>query len=239
MNNIEKSKRRETKYQIYSVPIESFFEIAFSIDCVVFGYGKRDLQVLLIQRGAEPFKGLWALPGDLVYPDEDLDSSPVRVLKDLTSLPEISFEQGHTFGAVNRHPLGRVITVAYFALVNISQYNPTASFWAEKAKWHSIKNLPKLAFDHKEIIEYSLQKFKETALRKPLWNSVLPPKFTLTELQHFFEVVLDRQFDKGNFRKKLDILKYVKETDEYQENVSHRPARLFAFDDKLFYKYEK
>lgn len=239
MNKSEKKIRRETKYQIYTVPIESFFEIAFSIDCVVFGIGKKDLQVLLIQRGAEPFKGLWALPGDLVYPEEDLDASAIRILHDLTSLPEIDFEQVHTFGKVNRHPLGRVVTVAYYALVNIDRFNPEPSFWAEKAMWHSLKKLPKLAFDHKEIIQYSYNRLKESAVRKPLWSNVLSSKFTLSELQSFFEIVLDTKFDKGNFRKKLDILNFVKETDEFQNNVSHRPPRLHVFDKKMYNKHEK
>ena len=239
MNKADKKIRRETKYQIYSEPIDIFFEIAFSIDCVVFGIGKKGLQVLLIQRGAEPFKGLWALPGDLVYPEEDLDASAIRILHDLTSLPEIDFEQVHTFGKVNRHPLGRVVTVAYYALVDINRFSPKPSFWAEKADWHSVKSLPKLAFDHREIIDYSYKKLQETAIQKPLWNNVLPSKFTLSELQTFFETVLDTKFDKGNFRKKLDILNYVKETDEFQSNVSHRPPRLHVFDKKSYEKYEK
>ncbi len=234
-----KSNRRDTKYQIYSVPIESFFETAFSIDCVVFGIGKKDLQVLLIQRGAEPFKGLWALPGDLVYSDEDLDSSAVRVLKDLTNLPDVVFEQVHAFGAVDRHPLGRVITVAYYALVNVKDFNPKAGFWAEKASWHSIKTLPKLAFDHREIINYSYAKLKESALRYPLWNRVLPPKFTLTEFQTFFEVILDNKFDKGNFRKKAGLFEYVLETEEYQKDVPHRPSRLYKFDKKSYLKHNE
>jgi 8-oxo-dGTP diphosphatase len=239
MKRDKKPIARETKYQIYSVPIESFFEIAVSIDCVVFGLGKKDLQVLLIQRGAEPYKSLWALPGDLVYPKEDLDSSAIRILQDLTSIRDITFEQVHTFGTVNRHPLGRVITVAYYAIVNIDALNPKAAFWAEKTNWHSLKHLPKLAFDHKDIIQYSYKKLKETAVRYPLWNQVLPKKFTLSQIQTFYEVVLDRKFDKGNFRKKLNLFEFVSETQEFQRNVSHRPSKLYIFDKKKYINHEK
>lgn len=239
MAKTSKTLRKRHEYQIYDVPIDSFFELALSIDCVVFGYGKKGLQVLLIQRGAEPYKGLWALPGDLVYPNEDLDASVVRVLGNLTSLPEITFEQVHTFGSVDRHPLGRVITVAYYAIVNIDEFNPKAASWAAKAKWHNINSLPKLAFDHRNIIDYSYNKLKESTLRKPLWNGVIEEKFTLTQLQLFFEVILDKKFDKGNFRKKLDLFKYVKETDEFEKDVPYRPSRLYKFDKKLFKKNEE
>lgn len=239
MAKTNKTLRRRNEYQIYDVPIDSFFELAFSIDCVVFGYGKKDLQVLLIQRGAEPYKGLWALPGDLVYPDEDLDTSAGRVLKALTSLPDLNFEQVHTFGAVNRHPLGRVVTVAYYAIVNMKGFNPKAAFWADKAKWHSIKSLPKLAFDHRDIIDYSYKKLKESTMTKPLWNGVIEEKFTLTQLQSFFETVLDKKFDKGNFRKKIDLFQYVKETEEFEKDVPYRPSRLFKFDKKLYQKNEE
>ncbi|MFN0276063.1 MAG: NUDIX hydrolase [Chitinophagales bacterium] len=239
MSNITKAAKQETKYQIYSVPIESFFEIAVSIDCVVFGMGKKELQVLLIQRGAAPYKGYWALPGDLVYPNEDLDKSADRILKDLTSIRDINFDQVHTFGAVDRHPLGRVLTVAYYAIVNIEEFDPRAASWAEKTTWHSVKNLPKLAFDHKDIIQYSYKKLKEGVVRFPLWKQVLPKKFTLSQIQSFYEVVLDRKFDKGNFRKKLDLFEFVKETNDFQINVSHRPSRLFVFDKKKYSDYEK
>lgn len=239
MKNSTKPIKRATKYQIYSVPIESFFKSAVSIDCVVFGIGENGLYILLIQRGAEPYKGLWALPGDLVYSDEDPDVAAVRILKDLTSLPELKFDQVHTFGAVKRHPLGRVITIAYYALVNVNDFNPKAAFWAEKAAWHNIKNLPKLAFDHRNIIDYSYNILKVNALQTPIWNRVLQPKFTLSEFQSFFEVILDTKFDKGNFRKKTSLFMYVEETNKYQTDVPHRPPRLYKFNKKLYNKNEK
>ena len=126
-------KRKSLTYDIYTVPIDTFFQSAFSIDCVVFGVSNKQLQVLLIQRGAAPYKNYWALPGDLVFPEEDLDTSAIRVLKDLTSLSKIHFKQVKAFGEVNRHPLGRVITIGYYAFVKIEDYTPKASFWARTA----------------------------------------------------------------------------------------------------------
>jgi len=132
------SKTRIEQDDLYSIPIDEFFKSAFSVDCVIFGYHEIELKVLLIQRGTDPFQDYWALPGDLVYPYEDLDDSAQRVLNDLTSLSDVSMRQVHTFGKVNRHPLGRVITVGYIALVELMDINPLPSKWAKQTKWHSI-----------------------------------------------------------------------------------------------------
>lgn len=221
---------------IYSIPLESFFHSAFSIDCVVFGIRDEKLNVLLIQRGAAPYENFWALPGDLVLPDEDLDSGADRILKDLTSLEEVHFKQVKTFGEVNRHPLGRVITISYYAFVKVEDYAPIASFWAKKTKWHPVDQLPKLAFDHKSIIDACNDRLKEDIIQYPIWKDVLPSKFTLTELQEVFEGVLNTRFDKGNFRKKLSTYRFLKALNELQTGVSHRPAELFTFNEKEFEK---
>ncbi len=231
------SKTRIEQDDIYSIPIDEFFKSAFSVDCVIFGYHERELKVLLIQRGTDPFQDYWALPGDLVYPYEDLDDSAKRVLNDLTSLSDVSMRQVHTFGKVNRHPLGRVITVGYIALVELMDINPLPSKWAKQTKWHSIKRMPKLAFDHKEILNESFRALKDIIVAEPLWSKVLPEKFTLTEFQAIFETILQREFDKGNFRKKINGLKFLKRLDESQQNVRHRPSSLYRFDAKLFKQY--
>ena len=231
------SKTRIEQDDIYSIPIDEFFKSAFSVDCVIFGYHERELKVLLIQRGTDPFQDYWALPGDLVYPYEDLDDSAKRVLNDLTSLSDVPMRQVHTFGKVNRHPLGRVITVGYIALVELMDINPLPSKWAKQTKWHSIKRMPKLAFDHKEILNESFRALKDILVAEPLWSKVLPEKFTLTEFQAIFETILQREFDKGNFRKKINGLKFLKRLDESQQNVRHRPSSLYRFDAKLFKQY--
>ncbi len=224
---------------LYSIPIDAFFKSAFSVDCVIFGYHERELKVLLIQRGADPYQNLWALPGDLVYPDEDLDNAAIRVLKDLTTLTEIPIRQVRTFGKVDRHPLGRVITVAYLALVEPADLEPHASSWAKDTRWISINEVPDLAFDHSEILNESYQNLKRLVLTEDLFSKVLPEKFTLTAFQAVFETILDKQFDKGNFRKKLVDFKFLRKLNESQKNVSHRPSLLYSFDEKKFVKMKE
>src|SRR5690606_34313342 len=140
--------------------------------------------VLLIKRGALPFKGKWALPGDLVFPNEDLDAAAGRILEELTGLRNVYLEQVQAFGAVNRHPLGRVITIAYYSLVTISNFHLMPSSWASKAKWHSISDVGDLAFDHNEILQACFHRLKDRVRARPIGFELLPKKFTLTELQH-------------------------------------------------------
>jgi 8-oxo-dGTP diphosphatase len=238
-NSLDLSKTSVEKDDIYSIPIDAFFKSAFSVDCVIFGYHEKELKVLLIQRGTDPFEDYWALPGDLVYPYEDLDAAAARVLNDLTTLHEIPMRQVHAFGKVDRHPLGRVITVAYLALVEVQDIAPLASNWAKDAKWHSIKRIPKLAFDHKQILQECHKALKEIIVSEPIWTTVLPKKFTLTQFQEMFETILQREFDKGNFRKKINGVKFLKQLDEAQTNVRHRPSALYKFDPKLFKAYKE
>jgi 8-oxo-dGTP diphosphatase len=232
-------KARIEQDDFYSIPIDEFFKSAFSVDCVIFGYHEKELKVLLIQRGTDPFENFWALPGDLVYPYEDLDDSAQRVLIDLTSLPDIPMRQVRAFGKVGRHPLGRVITIAYTAFVEHTVINPLPSNWAKQTKWHSFKKLPKLAFDHKEILNDCYQSIQRLIVSEPLWVNVLPEKFTITQLQEIFETVLDKKFDKGNFRKKINGLKFLKPLKESQQNVNHRPSALYKFDAKIYAKYKE
>jgi 8-oxo-dGTP diphosphatase len=227
-------KSRIQQEDLYSIPIDEFFKTAFSVDCVILGYHEGEMKTLLIQRGTDPFENFWALPGDLVYPYEDLDSAASRVLKDLTSLSEIQIRQVHTFGKVDRHPLGRVITVAYLALVETTDLKPLPSSWAKQTKWHSLKKIPKLAFDHRDILDESLEELKMMAASEPIWHKVLPEKFTLSQLQLFYETVLQKKYDKGNFRKKIKEMKFLQRLDEVQSNVSHRPSALYSMDMKKY-----
>lgn len=214
--------------------IKQFFRSAFSVDSVIFGFDEGDLKVLLIYRGADPYKGTWALPGDLVKLDEDLDESARRVLKDLTGLSNVFMDQIHTFGRVERHPLGRVITVAYYSLVKVSDYKVNASSWAKDAKWHSINKIPKLPFDHNEILEYAKNKLKDKVRHQPIGFELLPKEFTLTDIQHLYEAVLEIELDKRNFRKKLLAMGLLIDSGFSQNAVAHRPARLYRFDKKKY-----
>lgn len=210
--------------------IESFFKSAFSVDNVIFGFDDGDLKVLLIQRGAAPYRGKWALPGDLVYPNEDLDSAAERVLEELTKLRGVYLEQVKAFGAVDRHPLGRVITIAYYSLIKISDYAVTPASFAQSASWHSVSKVDELAFDHNEILENCLHQLKLKVRMAPVGFELLPPKFTLTELQHLYEAILETGLDKRNFRKKILSMNLLQDLNEVQEGVAHRPAKLYQFD---------
>lgn len=131
---------------------QEFFKTALTVDNVILGFDEADLKVLLIKRGTEPYKDAWALPGDFMYPTEDLDTSATRVLEELTGIKDVYLEQVHSFGMVGRHPLGRVVTVAYVCLLKINAYTITPASFAQQAQWHSISNVPALAFDHNMIL---------------------------------------------------------------------------------------
>ena len=214
--------------------LKKYFTLALSIDCVVFGFDGESLKVLLIERGEEPFKDFWALPGDLLPPDKDLNSSVNKVLKDLTGLSDLYFEQVETFGEVDRHPLGRVITTSYYTLVKISDYKLNPSSFAAEAKWFNIKSVRELAFDHNKIMRSCFNQLKKSVRIKPIGFELLPPHFTLTELQNLYEAILDLELDKRNFRKKILQMNFLIDTGNMQENVSHRPAKLYAFDEKKY-----
>jgi hypothetical protein len=213
-----------------------FFKAAFTVDNVIFGFDGGDLKVLLIKRGEAPFKDEWALPGYFVHKNETLDAAAQRVLEELTGIKNVYLEQVNTFGAVDRHPMGRVITVAYYSLIKISDYNLHTSSIAVKASWHSIAKLKKLVFDHFKILTACFQRLKGRVRERPVGFELLPPKFTLTELQHLYEAILETSLDKRNFRKKILSMNLLLDLNEIQEGVAHRPARLYQFDKN---KYEQ
>ncbi len=218
----------------------NFFKSAFSVDNVIFGFDEGDLKVLLIKRGTDPFKGLWALPGDLVYPNEDLDAAAYRVLEELTGIQNVYLEQVHTFGAVNRHPLGRVITIAYYSLVKISDFTTRAASFAENVEWHIVDKAMRsqLAFDHNIILESCFNALTHRVRIRPIGFELLPPKFTLTELQHLYEALLREELDKRNFRKKILSMSLLNDLDELQEGVPHRPAKLYRFNKERYQQLE-
>ena len=212
------------------------FTSAVTVDNVIFGFEDRSLQVLLIQRGAEPFLHHWALPGDFIHGNEDLDAAAERVLSELTGLQDVYLEQVRSFGNPIRHPDGRVITVAYYSLIGRSEHPVSPQGWAERAGYHAIDQLPDLAFDHREILDTCLARLRERVRTRPIGFELLPANFTLSELQALYESILGETLDKRNFRKKILQTGLVGPTGHLQENVSHRPAKLYAFDVA---KYEK
>ncbi|MEE9440221.1 MAG: NUDIX domain-containing protein [Saprospiraceae bacterium] len=221
------------------MPFEnSYFNSAFSVDNVIFGLDDLKLKVLLIQRNSEPFKGRWALPGALVNPDENLRDSPKRVLEELTGLREVYLEQVHTFGKVDRHPKGRVVTVAYYSLVNIHKVKPKAASFASKVEWFDVFNISDLAFDHFEILNKCIKRLQDTVRIMPIGFELLPEKFTLSDVQSLYEAVLHKRLDKRNFRKKFLAMGILVDVNEYQKGVAHRPAKLFKFETKKYLEFK-
>ena len=216
--------------------MDNNFNYSISVDCVIFGYDSTDLKVLLIKRGEKPYLDYWALPGDLIHPKESVDDSVKRVLKDLTGLSNVYMEQVKTFGDVGRHPLGRVFTIAYYSLLKIDDYTLSPSSFAKEAKWHSINRIGELAFDHNKIFATCKENLKQNVQRQPIGFELLPEKFTLSQLQNLYETILQKQFDKRNFRKKIISMKILKDSGEMQKSVSHRPAKLFTFNQENYIK---
>lgn len=215
------------------------FKSVFSADCIIFGFDEGELKILLIQRAEEPFKDWYALPGNMVYEDESIDAAAERILYELTGLKGIYMEQFHTFGEVNRHPKGRVITVAYFAMIRLNgqkDLKPVTNY-ASKACWVSVKDLPELAFDHNLMFNNGFDKIKSKISYQPIAFELLPEKFTLTQLQSLYEVILNKKLDKRNFRKKMLAYDILKELDEKQKGVSYRAAKLYKFDKRKYAKY--
>lgn len=216
--------------------VTDFFKSAFSVDCVIFGFDTNSLKVLLIKRGEEPMKGKLAIPGDLVYPTESLEEAVERVLSQSVGISNLYLEQVHTFGKIDRHPDGRVITVAYYALVNVKNYKLSAALFAESVDWHPITEALEydLGFDHQEILQACFLQLKRKVQTAPIGFELLPAKFTLSQLQLLYELILEKSLDKRNFRKKILSLGILKQLNEKQKGVAHRPARLFKFDEEVY-----
>ncbi len=207
---------------------------ALTVDCVVFGLDDADLKVLLIQRGIEPFAGRWALPGGFVHLDETLDQAARRELQEETGLTKVFLEQLYTVGEVARDPRERVVTVTHYALVRLSDHQVQAATDARNAAWFAVDDLPPLAFDHDDIVEMGLRRLQGKVRYQPIGFELLPPKFSLTQLQRMYEIILERDLDKRNFRKKVLSLDILQDLDEVEQDVAHRAARLYRFDERKY-----
>lgn len=211
----------------------------FTADCVIFGFHEGELKVLLIERNQYPFKDWWALPGFFVEKDETIDEAVQRILFEHTGLRGIYMEQLYTFGDLKRHPQGRIITVAYYALLRLEDVKTKPSpqtDYVKRAEWHSLSDLPNLAFDHQHIIDKSMAKVQRKISYSPIAFELLPEKFTLTQLQQLYEAIWGRKLDKRNFRKKMLSYDILKELPEFQKGVSYRAARLYRLDKRKYSK---
>lgn len=212
---------------------------SLTVDCVVFGLDEADLKVLLIQRDLEPFKGRWALPGGFVRMEESVDDAARRELEEETSLRGVFLEQLYTFGEADRDPRGRVVSVAYYALVRLSERPVKAATDARDAAWFPVFDVPRLAFDHDAILQVALERLKGKVRYRPIGFELLPAKFTLSQLQRMYELVLERPLDKRNFRKKILAMELLEELDEVEQDVAHRAARLYRFSKRRYQQLER
>lgn len=214
--------------------INNEFKAAISVDCVIFGYDKHDFKVLILKSDMPLFKGKFSLLGDLLRHDENTDQSATRILKKHTGLTDLFMEQVSTFSDVKRHPLGRVVTIAYYSLVQLNEDMMSLSTHNASLKWKKVSDIKELAFDHKLIFDKCLKRLRYGLREEPIGFNLLPEKFTLKQLQNLYEKVLDLEIDKRNFRRKLKSIDLLIDVNENQTDVSHRPGKLYSFDKQKY-----
>ena len=206
-----------------------------TVDIVIFTLREGSLQVLLVKRGVPPFEDQYAIPGGFIRGDESLEEAALRELHEETGVRNVFLEQLYTFGDPKRDPRGRVITVAYYALIASDKLSLVAGADAAEAQWFPTSGVPPLAFDHKSILDYALERLRNKLEYTTVGFQLLPEKFTLGELQAVYEAILGRPLDKRNFRRKLALLGILKPLREWQR-TGRKPAQLFRFAAARFEK---
>lgn len=201
-------------------------------DSVVFGFDGRSLHILLIERGIEPYKGMWALPGGFLKMDETADQCAMRELREETGVTDVYLEQFHTFSDVYRDPRERVLTVAYFALVRKSDYRLIAGDDAARANWFEIDELPPLAFDHTDIIKVARRHIREVLRNRPIAFKLLDEKFSIDELRRLYEAINGTEYDRRNFAKKMASTGLLRNEGMSDERFHNRQANLYSIDEE-------
>lgn len=212
---------------------------AVTVDCVVFGLDDDDLKVMLIQRNGEPYAGKWAFPGGFMEIDESPEEAARRELEEETGIKISYLEQLYTFGDVDRDPRERVVTVVYYALVNLADHVVQSASDASDALWFAIDDVPSLAFDHEKILKMACERLRGKVRYQPIGFELLPTKFPLRQLQRLYELILDRRLDKRNFRKKILAMDLLVELKEVESDVAHRAAKLYRFDKRKYKRLTK
>ena len=209
--------------------------IVVAVDSIIFGFDRENLKLLLIKRGFEPQKGKWSLMGGFLKRDESLNDAAKRVLYKLTGLKEVYLEQLYGFGKLNRDPVERTISIAFYALINTDK-NGKELMERYDAKWFPINDYPDLIFDHNEMVEAAKARLKYKASHQPVGFELLPQRFTLPELQNLYEAIYQTPLDKRNFRRRILSTGVLKKTNEKQKQYSKKGAYLYEFDKE---KYEE
>lgn len=212
-------------------------DIKVAVDAIVFGYSKKEgVSLLLIQRKYEPYKNSWALPGGFVLADESLETAVIRELQEETGITVNYLEQLYSFGEPDRDPRQRVISIAYFGLVKTSQFRELkASTDAENAAWFSIKKLPALAFDHKQIIRQAVERLQSKIRYQPIGFELLDKKFPFSDLEKLYAALLDKEINRRNFSKKILSFDFLEETGELSKpGGKGRPSKMYRFNQKRY-----
>lgn len=207
---------------------------ALSIDTVIFGFENAELYILLVKHAQGISKGKWALPGGWIKYNESVDDAAYRILTAQTSVSNIYLEELKTFGAVNRYPTTRVITVAYYALVRKSNFRLNPGPTESDVQWFNVHQLPEMVYDHNEIFACGFKRLKHKVQHEPVGFNLLPRKFTLLQIKEMYEAILEKELDKSNFRRKLIKMNLLVPCNEKQTDVAHRAARLYRFDKKVY-----
>jgi 8-oxo-dGTP diphosphatase len=215
--------------------------IKVAVDAIVFGYSKSDgLSVLLIKRKYEPFKNAWAIPGGFVLENESLEEAVRRELQEETGVEVNYLEQLYTFGEPNRDPRQRVISIAYFALVNSVLFQALkATTDAEEAQWFTINKLPALAFDHKKILKVAIERLRVKVRYEPIGFELLDKQFAFSDLEKLYSILLDRPIDRRNFTKKILSLDILEDTGTLASTGVGRPSKLYQFNKKRYTQLQK
>jgi ADP-ribose pyrophosphatase YjhB (NUDIX family) len=204
-------------------------KILVAVDCIIFGFDGSQLKALLIKRGFEPERGKWSLMGGFVGRNENADEAAARVLYELTGMKNVYMEQLYTFSDVKRDTAGRVISIAYFALINIAAYSEQLQL-AHEARWFLLHRIPPLVFDHRKMLAKARQRLREKVVAHPVGFELLPTKFTLPQLQSLYEAIYDTALDKRNFTKKVLSLGVLNKLEEKEKQSSRKGAFYYVFD---------
>jgi 8-oxo-dGTP diphosphatase len=208
-------------------------KILLALDCIIFGFDNEGLKILLIKRDFEPQKGMWSLIGGFLQKEETLNNAAIRILNSYTGLQNIYMEQLHAFSEIDRDPVERTISVAYYALINIENHNEEL-IQNYYAKWFSLNDVPSLIFDHNKMLENAIIRLRYRTSIQPIGFELLPEKFTMRQLQELYEAILNKELDKRNFISKINALEILVKLNEKDTQSSKKGSYLYKFDKKKY-----